>query len=870
MMRWIDELNGVIDADEKAKDIRKNIKWIKRQPSSPANAAKVKKLYQSLDEIQFKPDYVCIIMDSKSDYHRACKGFRINGIKYRRLLGTNGGIKNSTIVFVSEFLYPELNKRVNNGRKADKELVTAKLEAYKALTCSASFPVSMPNGVLVIPDIETEFREDIIYMNDENSDEPEVEYRKDELVRINPTDGCGMMSPALARRWSDEMNLGYAASGMNIRFCWSKGMVFPFDFYDFADNVAHKRIVKDAWGNDVDIHNVELILTTSQVKLWDSYDSCDDFLKCCKENNYTFGIAKTAPEHLESERGLNYQFIQSYDLSNDDIDELIEPTMRTIDEIMDGDYRKSILFSKGVGLNDSSVIHSPDDCFKALMVDERVVDDPYVRNKLFNMLKGRIKDAKVGVIQVHANYSIISGDLYALCQGMFDIPVTGLLKSGEIYNEYWRDSEKLVCFRAPMTCHNNIRMVYPQNRDDVNYWFRYIKTCTILNGWDLIANSLNGADFDGDLCMLTDNDVLIRRFVPLPSIMCIQRKAKKSIATEEDFIKSNIDSFGNDIGQTTNWITSMFEVRGGFDKGSAEYETLSYRIMCGQLFQQNAIDKSKGVIVKPMPKHWHDWREARSKDRCVPEDKGTCGFNERIVADKKPYFMIYIYPQLMRKYKKYVKDSNKHSLREFGLTIEELVGIDPDERTDRQNIFLQYYDRYMPVGINDCVMNIICKKFEDRYDHYLRDNKSDVPFDYTILKSNVGYSQNTYGKVKALYEEYQNRVKGFECYRRIERIDEDESMSKHMMMKAEFLAECSRVCPNKYELCDIVLDICYSTKNSKSFAWDMSGSEIIHNLLDKNKNLIRYPASDRQGDIVFSGMRFSMKEVEVCGEEFDE
>lgn len=88
--------------------------------------------------------------------------------------------------------------------------------------------------------------------------------------------------------------------------------------------------------------------------------------------------------------------------------------------------------------------------------------------------------------------------------------------------------------------------------------------------------------------MLTDNQVLIRKHIESPSVMCIQRRAEKKIPTEEDFIKTNIESFGNEIGQTTNWITSMFEVQSHFDKGSEEYETLSYRIRCGQLYQQNS------------------------------------------------------------------------------------------------------------------------------------------------------------------------------------------------------------------------------------------------------------------------------------------
>ena len=63
------------------------------------------------------------------------------------------------------------------------------------------------------------------------------------------------------------------------------------------------------------------------------------------------------------------------------------------------------------------------------------------------------------------------------------------------------------------------------------------------------------------------------------------------MATERDMIQSNIDSFGDDIGKTTNHITAMYDVQAQFEEGSREYEELDYRIQCGQLFQQNAMNK---------------------------------------------------------------------------------------------------------------------------------------------------------------------------------------------------------------------------------------------------------------------------------------
>lgn len=592
MLRWIDALNGITDADEKARRIKSEIKHLRKEPNSRQNNKAIKKLYAELDALQFKPDYMCLIIDKEKDYYRACKGFTINGIKYKRLLGTNGGIKNSTIVFVSERLADELKRRVENGRDPNKELVTAKLEAYKALTCSASIPVSLPKGILIVDDAETEFLSDIIYLTDEFDGEPVMEYQSQQKINLDASDGYGIMLPALAQRWSDELGLDYLVSGVNTRFSFEKGMLFTFDFIDFAEKVAGNYVVKDAWGNEVDIRNVEAILTTSMVKLWDSYKDCDDYVNTSVENGYTFGIAKTCPKELENERNLNYQFIQSYNLDDKDIDDLIAPTLNDIRDVLGGDWRKTALFLKGSGLNDDNIERIDDDFVKAFMIDNRMLDDPYVQSNIYQLIKNRINEAKVGVLKVHGNYSIISGDPYLLCQSIFGLEKTGLLKAGEIYNKYWADAgaERLACFRAPMTCHNNIRSVKPANNEDVNYWYQYMTTCTILNNWDTITAALNGADADGDLVMLTDNKVLVEKLEQLPALMCAQRRATKTIPLEPDFIRSNIESFGNDIGQTTNWITSMFDVRAGYPPESEEYKVLSYRIQCGQLYQQNSIE----------------------------------------------------------------------------------------------------------------------------------------------------------------------------------------------------------------------------------------------------------------------------------------
>lgn len=868
ILRFIDRLNDIKDADFAAKQIKNEIKMIKKQQNSLQNRRKIKKLYERLDEIQFKQDYMCLVIDKEKDYWRACKGFKINGIKYVRLLGTNGGIKNSTIVFVSERLAPELRRLIDNGRDKTQELVPAKLEAYQALVCSGSVPVSMPKGIAVVPDCVTHFKSDVISLNDEAAGEPVMEFVKDMEIELTESDGYGVMLPSLAERWSAELGLDYTVSGLNTRFSFEKGMVFTFDFLDFADKVAGTRVIKDAWGNDVDLGSVELILTTSMLKLWNSYASCEDYVNNCLENGYTFGITKTCPKELEREHNLNYQFIQSYDLTDEQVDELVAPTIKDIHDILSLDWRKTVLFLAGFGLTDESIDYMNAGFDKALMAEPRMINDPFVRKKVYALIKKRIIDAKIGVIKVHGNYSTICGDPYALCQSMFGLPVTGLLKAGEIYNQYWMDNcaDKVVCFRAPMTCHNNIRLMRVANSDDVRYWYRHMHTCTLLNAWDTAAQALNGADKDGDLVLLTDNRVLIENTVELPAIICAQRRARKCVPTDEDIIQSNIDSFGDDIGKITNRVTSMFDVIAQYGKDSEEYRLLDYRIKCGQLFQQNAIDKAKGIIAKPMPKEWYDRNSNRS---CDIEDEDLRQLNLRIIADKKPYFMRYIYPTMMKQYNTYISNTNKKALREFRVSVDELLHKDETELSTQEAEFLKYYKARVPVGMNDCVMNRICRRFEDEFDNYIAKHCSDDTFDYSIMKSGSEYTTTQFNAVAKLHAEYMKRVRDFMQFAARERIDEDENRVRRSMMVQDFVRDCLQVCSNSKQLCDILLDICYKKEGSKQFVWDIASEDIIDNLIGNNGGRLLYPTRDENGDIEFGGERFAIA-VKMIGDDSGE
>ncbi len=340
--------------------------------------------------------------------------------------------------------------------------------------------------------------------------------------------------------------------------------------------------------------------------------------------------------------------------------------------------------------------------------------------------------------------------------------------------------------------------------------------------------------------------------------MCIQRKASKKIVNEQDSIQANIDSFGDDIGKTTNRITSMFDIQAKYAKDTKEYKELEYRIQCGQLYQQNAIDKTKGIISKPMPKEWYDYHSA-----IKITDVETRDLYLSILADKKPYFMRYIYPDLMQKYNTYIRNTEKNALREFQMTVDDLLEIPKDKLNDRQREFLHYYNIRMPVSTNNCVMNRICRRFEAEFDGCIRKLNTKTEFDYTIMKSGIKYKRSDYNAVLKLYEDYNKRLRSFTISASIERADEYETFYKMLELRTEFEQECVKVSPDASVLCDIVLDICYTRSATKRFAWEVCGNEIIQNLLSRSDGFIDYPTQDADGRVQFKAKSFTMKKERI-------
>lgn len=771
-------------------------------------------LKKDIREIDFSKIFLQVVINKKSDFTRAVskKGVTVNGINYRRFVGTTGGLKNNTLLFCNSEYIDELNELCECRRNKAVPLVPAKYEAYKALTCSASRPICAPKGILVVKDCVTRYFADVISLDDgKTSDEPVMEFVPHKQMENTVSDGFNLCTIDYMKRAAQALGLDYVPSGICLRNAWLKGMLYPFPIIEFAEQYNNGSfLVRDIWGNLQDLRRCEMIITESSLKLWNAYDCIESYVAACQECGYGFSATKISPRILDEQRELNYQYLQSYEFTDQDIEELCAPTIRYLKDAMCGDYASTVKF---LGITDNTDVNSWQ---RALYSSEYMLGDPYVIDSVHRFIKKKIDDAKIGKLLVEGNYQLASGDPFALMQSVCGLEVTGLLKAGECYSGFWIDKNEtdVVIFRSPMTCHNNIRKCSVSRSEACRYWYRYMDTILIINAWDSFCVAENGCDWDGDILFSTNNAVLKRRYRALPPIECIQRDTPKVIVTESEIKKTNKNGMSNQVGTITNYATSMMEVQSHFKKGSKEYQELDYRISCGQLYQQNELDKIKGIQAKPMPNHWYNLQACADND-----------YLQSICAHKKPYFMIYVYDDVKRAYKKYVRESNDKCHVLYNCSIQDLYNRH-DSLTDEQKDFLFWYAFKMPVGTGDCSMNKICRYAESQLDGYKAELRRNTDFDYNELKVKRRCTEEHRQALQRLEQYYCECIKNYKGQRH----DKDTANKNRHFLYRKFHHEAKLICPNDDERMNIILDITYGHKGNRQFCWDTVGDLVCKRL----------------------------------------
>lgn len=255
----------------------------------------------------------------------------------------------------------------------------------------------------------------------------------------------------------------------------------------------------------------------------------------------------------------------------------------------------------------------------------------------------------------------------------------------------------------------------------------------------------------------------------------------------------------------------------------------------------------KGIISNPMPKSWYQRKATEESEDTI---------DARIVVDKKPRFMIYRYEEEYKRYRNNKDKIHAKSLARFGMSLDDLKSL-PDKTTEQEAYILEA-EASSPVLNTNGLMNRLCNMVEDYFADKRNFYDGDVPFDCSILKSGRSYSNEVYYKVKSVYEEYLVAYQNNEKMCKLNRLDSNDVMEARKLLIERFQDECSRVCTNRNDLADILVDMCYKSNKSKQFVWQMVGDVLAEHVIQNAGGKLCYLKQSKRGTVEYGGNRFAV------------
>lgn len=492
----------------------------------------IRNISKKINDVLYIPEYVLVKIESPAHYRAMIKkGLFITQIdpitkeqkrfKYVRLLCGAGMARNNTVAFVREDYEEELKRYLRNDM-TDVKITENKFNAYFALSSTATHTLSTPK-VCLIPDCEVKMTKKVDWVQDTQTTDPLKNKERiitlDKELDFNFFDGGGLVDISKARQWAEELELDYVPSVFIIRNIFVKGCLFTVDFHKFAREIAKSEIVKDLYGNEQNILECDVILTKSQFKLWNAYESMEDYQAKCDKNLNYWGISRVSPKQDDNFFTTNYQFLQVLDLEEEDIKQLCEPTIKWLTGVAGLDRNFALLYLLGSMCNREDIEPqdilklTSDPMVKALIINPKMMQEQYIRQTIIQSINKKIKEAYIGKLIVNGCFNTMIPDPYALMEWTFadgdESKVHGLLDEFEHYSHYWnvRGSSEAVGMRSPLTWRSEVNPLHFKKNEDTEEWYQYLTSGTIYNIWGV--DCMIHADSDYDFVQKSRSFVII-------------------------------------------------------------------------------------------------------------------------------------------------------------------------------------------------------------------------------------------------------------------------------------------------------------------------------------------------------------------------
>ena len=810
-------------------------------------------LSEQIDKILYVPDIITIEFDDNRHYKSIIDrgGIRLNGKRYVRLLCSAGMARKSTVLFCDDEIAKEIREILNCGRDLDYEIAPSKFNAYIALASSATLRVPTPRFIIVSDCImEREMLVDFLHESDDISRDPIV---SPEVIttKVNLFDGQGLISPRMAQEWLEWLDLDYMPASWIFRSAFGKGLLVTFNYQEFAKQ-KNISIIKDIYGKEYNIEDVDVILSESQFKLAGAYSSIDDYCKKCEENDFAWGISRVSPKIDKNYSTSTYQYIQNLNITSDDqIEHLCKKTLDWFKNITGDDWVYTQLFLMGdiepSRINKDWFDNLDNPLLQCLLLEPSLIKDKQINAKVQRLINKKIKESYLGILLLNANYQFMIGDPVAQIEWGLGLQVCGLLREGQHYSQYWnkRKIKKVSAFRSPVTYFSENNILDLQNTEEMNYWYCYLNSGIVFNVFGNDMMKMSGSDFDGDICMTTNQKEFVEGAFSnvLPPTYDRKTASKKKIV-ESELWEYDVKTFKSRIGLITNIGTELYALLPTFEKDSPEYNEVLNRLKICNCFQSMEIDRAKGIKTMDIPKYWTKWEHIDDNDS--EETKKLKDLHHKTICDKRPYFFRYLYSDYETEYKKRIAGYDNYCKIMFDGNLNYIIN--KGNRNDEENRVVRNYYHFGNLLDSDCVMNNLCHHMESEVQILKKNNKLKT-FDFkSLLPTNVEYKEKNKLVISNIHNKYVQFKKSINYHTRSSGFQE---MMHWLKKQSESIVSSS----------DEV--IYWASDFGSSFILDVFGDDLINVLKDHANNKFMIPIRNDSGHIDYMGSKYEIKGIDL-------
>ncbi len=484
-------------------------------------------------------------------------GFTVDGVKYIRWKRSSGSARVGKCLFVNQELYWAIRKWDKCGLdlQGGMSLDCAAFEGAVSLSLSSITDTIQihPNEILVIDDYESKFIDTVagVMLEDDQLVCKPIETE----ISNSIWDGQSLLDESLyvGKYINKSMLL------LRNRFFKSAAFCTRIQKW-FTDNNITEISQLNGFTLAQDISQIKLITTPSSIKYM-KFASLQQWLD---NIDSTFGIVKTdKPTHYFDGRmvQIHYQLLNTLQLSYEDVQELTKQSFDYIDKIREYPdiMRYHIKYPQEVDINNVDYLSDNEIVYGMMGINDKFYSTKYCQQFKKKLIDAMIRNLRRGHILVSGNYAILFGNGLEMLKstihkfnGMSDIGI------GNVYCKKFDDGEELIGSRSPHINAGNIYLAKNTYIYEFDKYFSLGEEVVCLNSiGENILQKLNGADFDVDCQLLSNNRLLIEtakrnysKFL-VPTSLVSTTKLQRTY-TSPQLADLDIISSVNKIGEIVN------------------------------------------------------------------------------------------------------------------------------------------------------------------------------------------------------------------------------------------------------------------------------------------------------------------------------